>query len=29
MIPGGNRKPKIVSKKMKTIAGKTILINNK
>ena len=29
MIPGGNLKPKIVSKKTNTIAGKIIPTNNK
>jgi hypothetical protein len=29
IMPGGNLKPKIVSKKIKTIIGKIILTNNK
>ena len=29
IIPGGNLKPKIVSKKINTIIGKIILTNNK
>jgi hypothetical protein len=29
IMPGGNLRPKIVSKKIKTIIGKIILTNNK
>jgi hypothetical protein len=29
IMPGGNLKPKIVSKKINTIIGKIILTNNK